>query len=203
MSDQERQADAFTYGQLGSGSGFQRSSRYASSGGARPDYTPLTPKAETADPLATAFAEGFAAGMAEAQADAEQRAQLDAAARARLELSFNKLDRELADELRLRLRDTVTAMCEATIAPFAIDEDALLARIAKAVSMMQRADDERLIRLHPDDIALISDRLAAEWDVTPDPTLERGCLRVECANGGLEDGPAVWRRVIAEALQQC
>jgi flagellar assembly protein FliH len=33
--------------------------------------------------------------------------------------------------------------------------------------------------------------------------LERGALRVEAANGGVEDGPAQWRQAIAEALALC
>ena len=69
--------------------------------------------------------------------------------------------------------------------------------------MLARADDERLIRLHPDDIALLSPRFAADWQVAPDPALERGALRVETPNGGVEDGPDLWRRAIAEALHQC
>ena len=104
---------------------------------------------------------------------------------------------------RLRLRDTVAALCEQAIAPFALDEEALLRRIDKAVAMLARADDDRVIRLHPEDIALLSPRLPQEWHVLPDAALERGALRVECATGGVEDGPAGWRRAIAEALHQC
>ena len=101
------------------------------------------------------------------------------------------------------LRDTVAALCEAAIAPLALDEDALARRIVTAVSMLARADDERVIRLHPDDLDLVSQRLSAEWQVEPDPTLERGAVRVETATGGVEDGPGQWRRAIAEALHQC
>ena len=34
----------------------------------------------------------------------------------------------------------------------------------------------------------------------PDPALERGALGSRAPNGGVEDGPAQWRRAIAEAL---
>ena len=69
--------------------------------------------------------------------------------------------------------------------------------------MLSRADDERLIRLHPEDIKLISPRISADWQVQSDATLERGSIRVESAQGGVEDGPEQWRRAIAEALHQC
>jgi len=71
--------------------------------------------------------------------------------------------------------------------------------------MFSRADDERLIRLHPEDLALIKPQLPKDWHFFPDPALERGAIRVEARQGGVEgggveDGPAQWRRAIAEAL---
>ncbi|SFF76109.1 flagellar assembly protein FliH [Novosphingobium sp. CF614] len=168
-----------------------------------PRPEPVAIEEEAPDPVAEAFAAGFAAGHEQARGEAEARAAADAAAREGLMLSFHRFDNALEEELRLRLRDTVAALCEASIAPLALDEEALLRRIARAVSMLARADDERVIRLHPEDLGLVSPRLSAEWQVQPDPKLERGTIRIESANGGVEDGPATWRLAIAEALQQC
>lgn len=188
---------------LSAASGFRSDARFAAPGSpAAAEPTPA-PELEPEDPLTLAFTEGFAAGVAEAQAQAQQQALEDAAARDGLALSFAKLDKDLEEELRQRLRDTVAALCEAAIAPLALDQDALLRRVERAVSLLARADDERVIRLHPDDIVLLSQRFAADWQVVPDPLLERGALRVESANGGVEDGPDLWRREIAEALRQC
>ena len=69
--------------------------------------------------------------------------------------------------------------------------------------MLARADDERVLRLHPDDLALIAGQLPEGLPVLADPVLERGGLRVETSNGGVEDGPEQWRRAIAEALSAC
>lgn len=162
-----------------------------------------TEPVEVADPLAEAYAQGHEAGYTEAQAHARLRAEEDATAHAALTLSFVRLDAELEEELRRRLRDTVAALCEAAIAPLALDEDMLLRRVQAAVAMLSRAEDDRVIRLHPDDIALIDKRVANDWQVHPDPALERGTIRVETQTGGVEDGPASWRRAIAEALHQC
>ncbi|MBV1690686.1 flagellar assembly protein FliH [Novosphingobium sp. G106] len=185
------------------GGTFRSDARFSSAGAAAPMDAPRMPEPEPEDPLAMAFAEGYATGAAEAQAQADERTLADAAAREGLTLSFAKLDRDLEEELRQRLRDTVAALCEAAIAPLALDQDALLRRVERAVSLLARADDERVVRLHPDDIVLLSERFAADWQVVPDPLLERGALRVESANGGIEDGPDLWRREIAEALRQC
>lgn len=191
---------------LGGPGGFRRNARFLRM--AEPPV-PLGPEPEPEpdvpayDPISHAYAEGYAAGATAAQAEADEQARVEAEARARLELSFARLDHDLEEELRQRLRDTVAALCEAAIAPLALDEEALLRRIEKAVSMLARADDVRVIRMHPDDLAMIGPRLAAEWQVLPDAALERGGLRVESTAGGIEDGPAVWRQAIAEALHQC
>ena len=185
----------------GAASGFRGDVRFAES--AVPAPPPPEPAEVPEDPLAIAWTEGYATGVAEARAEAEAQEAAAAHARHGLALSFARLDRTLEEELRLRLRDTVAALCEQAIAPCALDEDALLRRIDKAVAMLARADDDRVIRLHPEDIALLSPRLPQEWHVLPDAALERGALRVESATGGVEDGPAVWRRAIAEALHQC
>lgn len=158
---------------------------------------------EAFDPIAEAFTQGFAAGHEQARMEAEAQAAADAAAREGLVLSFARLDSVLEEELRLRLRETVAALCEGAIAPLAIDEEALMRRVERAVSMLARVDDERVIRLHPDDAALVSPRLSAEWQVQPDARLERGTVCIDSANGGVEDGPATWRLAIAEALHQC
>lgn len=189
-------------------SGFRADARY---GGANPALSTPQPEPEPAlpdedlgpDPLAEAFTQGFAAGHDQASAEAAARTAEDHAAREGLALSFQRLDDVLAEELRQRLRDTVAALCGAALGPFALDEEALLRRIGTAVAMLSRADDERTIRLHPADLALVSPRLAADWTVEADASLERGTVRVDTPGGGVEDGPATWRLAIAEALGKC
>jgi flagellar assembly protein FliH len=194
----EGRKEGLPFAAFGASTGFRSDTRYA----AAPSSAPQ-PEGEPEDPLGVAWAEGYAAGAEQAQAEAAQQARIEAEARTALKLNFAKLDRELEDLLRQRLRDTVAALCEAALAPLALDESALAGRIERAVALFARADDERVIRLHPDDIALVSPRLAEDWQVVPDPSLDRGALRVESASGGVEDGPAEWRAAIAEALHQC
>jgi flagellar assembly protein FliH len=203
-------AERLPFEALSVASGFRSDARFAPPGHSPvpvqfdlPAEIDLPAQSEPEDPLAIAYAAGYAAGAAEAQARADDCARAEAAAREGLALSFARLDRDLGEELRQRLRDTVAALCEAAIAPLALDEDALMRRIERAVSLLARADDERLIRLHPEDVALLSPRFAADWQVLPDRTLARGALRIETPNGGVEDGPELWRRAIAEALHQC
>ena len=180
---------------LGQSAGFRGDARFAPA-----PLAHAPPAVAAEDPVAVAWADGFAAGADEARAAAEQRACSEAQAREALALGFARLDSELAESLRQRLHDTVAALCEAALAPLALDTAALASRIERALALFQRAEDERTIRLNPDDLALISDRMAADWRIVPDPALERGALRVETDSGGVEDGPAQWRQAIAEAL---
>lgn len=182
-------------------SGFQQDVRFAIAGHPRDAHLPLPVEPE--DPIALAWAEGYVKGAEDARAEAAQAMAADAAARAALDLSFTRFDAELAESLRQRLQDTVMALCEATLVPYAHDEKTLAQRVERAVAMLSRADDDRVIRLHPDDLALVAPRLPQEWKFSPDPTLERGALRVETQNGGVEDGPAQWRRALAEAFHAC
>jgi flagellar assembly protein FliH len=158
---------------------------------------------EATDPVAQAWAAGHAAGLNEAQAAAQASAEAETAARAPIELALAKLNTDLAEQLRQRLLATVEALCEAAIAPLALDREALAVRVTKAAAMLVRADDDKVLRLHPEDLRLIGKNLPDHLEVQEDSTLERGELRIETASGGVEDGPAHWRRAIAETLAQC
>lgn len=160
-----------------SGGGFSRDLRFASA--ANPPPASAQPEPEAPDPMAMAYADGHAAGMAEALATAQAEAMIDEAARQHFAFSFSRLDADLAEQLRHKLHETVTALCEAVLQPMALDTGALGRRIETAVAMFVRADDERIIRLHPDDLTLVAARLPANWQFVPDPTLERGALCVE------------------------
>lgn len=152
---------------------------------------------------ASAWAEGYAAGRAEAEAECAAMLATHDAAQTKLKLTLARLDAEQEELLRQRLYAAIEVLCEASLAPLQLDADALLARVHRAAAMLARADDERVLRLHPDDLALIAAALPDGLETHPDPALERGALRLESANGGVEDGPAHWRRAIAEAISQC
>ena len=181
---------------LAGGGGFQPDPRFCT------DLHTAAPP-DPVDPVAQAWDEGYAAGSAEAAASAIAEAEENARAQAAITLSFARLDAQLAEDLRQKLFITVESLCEAAIAPLALDKAALTARVERAASMLARADDERVLRLHPDDFKLVARHLPAGLEVLPDPALERGAIRIETAAGGVEDGPENWRRAIAEALGEC
>jgi flagellar assembly protein FliH len=164
---------------------------------------PVLPEEPQEDPETRAFAAGYAQGAADAEAAFAEALAAQEAARAKLELAFGRLDADLTRELEARLRDTVLALCAPLLGEYAADPEALAARVKTAAAMLARAGDERVIRLHPEDLALLAARLPEDWHFEPDPALERGGLRIEGTAGGVEDGPATWQRALSDALSAC
>jgi flagellar assembly protein FliH len=155
------------------------------------------------DPVAEAYARGFADGVAQARDEALHAERERDAARARIELAFARFDEASGAALTERLRQTVHALCEEAVLPLALDAEGLVARIEAAVALLRRTQDERRVLINPDDFPLIQGRLPADLTVEPDASVERGALRIETADGGVEDGPTHWRRILAEAFREC
>lgn len=149
-----------------------------------------------------AFARGFEEGRKSAMIEAAENAAREDAARERLGAQLMTIGSEDERRLSQRLRDIALALCSETLAPIALDEAALNRRIAACLAMLREAE-ERVVHLHPDDIAFIDPELAGTLTIRADPALERGEVRVESADGGVEHGPTTWRKAIAEALKPC
>lgn len=156
------------------------------------------PDAEPApDALALAYAEGEAAGRAAALAEAER----DAARQRALRLAFRQLDEAAAEVLASDLAETVIALCDKVLADHAVDRAALLARCQAAAARIGGAAGALRLHLHPEDIAGLDPEALGEWSVIADSALERGALLLEGPDGAVRDGPADWRRAIADAVR--
>lgn len=155
------------------------------------------------DPEEAAFEAGRAQGRLDALETARREEADRDAARGQIELAFARMNEDALLQLRDRLRQTVLALCEEAIMPLAIDADGLVLRVERAAAMLRRAQDEKRVLLNPADFDLVAARLPAGLDCAPDAGVERGALRVETADGGVEDGPGQWRRILAEAFREC
>lgn len=185
---------------LRSRGGFSRDPRFSPLLARSSPAGPADPKP---DPIAEAYERGFAEGSAQAREAALRIEREREAQRGAIELAFAQFDEHSEAELRERLRQTILALCEATILPVALDADGLAARVEKATGMLQRAHDERRVLLNPEDLALVKDRLPKGLSVEAESFVERGGLRIETPDGGIEDGPTQWRRILAEAFREC
>ena len=180
------------------------------SGGFAPDqrYSIGTPAAPpTADDDGEAeremqrrLREAFAAGMAQGQAEARAEALAEREAFERLRMSLGRLDEKMSRQIADRLAETVALLCEVTLAPLALDRDALQRRCQAAASALGEAQESLTLHLHPDDIASLDPEFAQNWAIVAAPALERGTVRVEGAEAGAIDGPAEWRAALQAAL---
>tara|TARA_R100000049_G_C1955142_1_gene108121 strand:+ start:6255 stop:6854 length:600 start_codon:yes stop_codon:yes gene_type:complete len=170
---------------------------------AQPAYAANSDAPAKGDPVAEAHARGYEEGRDAAMREmAAIRAEEDAA-RTAITLAFARFDEDSAQALRERLRETVIALCEDAVLPLALDTEGLARRVEAAAALLQRKTDERVIRIHPTDLALVQPLVDPALTLLADPSIERGGLRIDTEDGGVEDGPGQWRQAIAEALAQC
>ena len=155
------------------------------------------------DPLADSYASGYRDGQAAALAQAEEAMQRERRERALIELAFARFDAESERQLRDRMLATVHALCEEAVLPLALDSEGLARRVEAAAAMLQRKHDQRIVHLHPEDLELVKASVPASLELVADGSVERGGLRVETDDGGVEDGPQQWRRALAEIFDTC
>lgn len=153
--------------------------------------------------LDKALADAFAAGEKQAREAAAADYAAQDKVREKLRLSITKLDTQQQEKLSIRLAETVAALCEETLAPLALDRDALERRCAAAAHLLGDSIIDATLRLHPDDITMMGRDFAATWHMLPDPALERGTISFDTPEGCVVDGPAEWRFALKEALGLC
>lgn len=180
---------------IGQQQGFIPDPRYTAAG-KLPQEPSATLAADGPDELATAFANGREQGLADAAAAAGQ----SAVERRRMGSALRQMDEEMIERLGREMTETIALLCEATLAPLALDRALLAQRCEKAAALLGARASGQVLYLHPQDITELDQGFAANWDIKPDPALERGALRIETADGGISDGPAQWRATVAEGL---
>lgn len=186
------------YAALGKRGSFARNGRYT-----MPVAEDLSAPVEAEDAAEKAYRAGYEDGQVSARADFEAQLKAERAERSAIELAFARFDADSGRVLRDRMLATVQALCEEAVLPLALDPEGLARRVEAAAAMLQRKQDQRIIHIHPDDLELVRDNLSQDLELVPDGSVERGGLRVETDDGGVEDGPQQWRRALAEIFDTC
>lgn len=163
---------------------------------ARPGNGPFS------DPIAAAHAAGFAEGQAAARVEAEE-------ARAREAALLDQVSTALAagahfDRERMagQLRQTVLHLVSRLVGEVGVAPDVLAGRIAAAVDLLADSAESALLRLHPDDVALVEGKLPATIFPVGDPHVARGGFVIESASTIVEDGPDLWLEQLAQAIDR-
>ncbi|WP_423606024.1 FliH/SctL family protein [Sphingomonas sp. MS122] len=166
------------------------------------DPEPTPESREFVDPIAAAraagYAEGLAAGRAEADAASAQQAALlqqvsDALAQGA------HFDRE---RMAGHLRQTVLHLVSKMIGESGVAPDVLASRIEAATDMLADSAESAILRLHPDDVALVQGHLPKTVFPVGDPHVARGGFVIESASTIVEDGPDMWLEQLAAAIDR-
>ena len=166
------------------------------------DPEPVPDVREFVDPIAAARAAGYAEGLAAGRAEADAAAAQQAALLQQVSDALTKgvhFDRErMAGHLRQTVLHLVAKMIgEAGIAP-----DVLAARIEAAADLLADSAESAILRLHPDDVALVQGYLPKTVFPVGDPHVPRGGYVIESASTIVEDGPDMWLEQLAQAIDR-
>ena len=133
-----------------------------------------------------AFAQGFDEGcrvIGDGQA-------AEAEARNRLAEALELLTPAPSGMLSTMLSATVVRLVEQIVGEVEIDIDRLVQRCDTVAAFIEENDAKGALHLHPDDIALLEGEVIGV-KLVPDAAMHRGCVRLETADGWVEDGPDV------------
>lgn len=154
------------------------------------------------DPIEAArtagYDEGYAAAIA-AQQDGEAR---DAALNAGIGAALSgggAIDRAMLAE---HLRRTVLALVTRIVGDAGVSGDLLARRIEAATDCLADASESAMLRVHPDDVALLDGRLPATVFAVGDGAVARGSFVMESASTVVEDGPAMWLEQLETAIER-
>ena len=167
-------------------------------------WDPLDPASETEsflDPLAAAHAAGYAEGLAAAAAVTQGNAARDQALLAGLAAALNT-DRVDRDRVAMQLRQTVLLLVGKLVGEIGIAPDLLAGRIEAATDLLADSAEAALLRVNPEDVALIDGKLPKSIFAAGDASVARGSFVLESASTIVEDGPAMWLDQLASAIDR-
>lgn len=176
--------------------GFAPADLRARAAGPRPfdgGYDPFDTKP---DPIAVAHAEGYAEGLAAAAAEqGRDRALADGIA----EALSGRVDR---DQVARHLRQTVLLLVSKIVGETGVAPDILAGRIEAATELLTDTAESAMLRVHPDDVALLEGRLPATVFAVGDAAVARGSFVMESASTIVEDGPELWLDQLSQAIER-
>jgi flagellar assembly protein FliH len=141
----------------------------------------------TLDPVeqarADAFAEGFDAGMR----IAGENQTADEDTRGRLATALEQIAPASNGALSALLSAAVLRLVTQIVGEVEIDADLLARRVEAVAAFIEEEQGRTGLRVNPDDLALLEDHEFG-LPLTPDASVSRGGVRLDTADGWIEDG---------------
>lgn len=155
-----------------------------------------------ADPVSAAHARGVAEGRAAALAEMGEDDGRDVALLTQLAEALKADDRFDRAQLARHMRQTVLFLVTKLIGEVGIAPDLLARRIEAATDMLTDAAESAMLRVHPDDVALLEGKLPKTVFAVGDAAVARGAFILESASTIVEDGPDLWLEQLAQAIDR-
>lgn len=140
------------------------------------------------DPLEQAKAEAFAQGFDEGMRVAIEGFSADEETKARLALALEQIAPAADAALSSLLSAAVLRLVTQIVGEVSVDAGLLARRVEGVCRFIEEGQSRNSLHLHPDDIAMLGPRDFG-FPLTPDQGLSRGSVRLETADGWIEDGP--------------
>ena len=154
------------------------------------------------DAVATAHAAGYAEGIAAALAETSEAGERDRALLTRLGEALRADDRLDRDKMAQQLRQTVLFLVSKLVGEIGVAPDMLASRIDAASDMLADAAESAMLRVHPDDVAMLEGKLPRSVFAIGDSAIARGSFVLESASTIVEDGPELWLEQLAMAIDR-
>lgn len=145
---------------------------------------------EPGDAVESARLEGFTLGFDEGCRVTREAAAADSDAIHRLAQALELLAPAPSGTLSTMLSAAVVRLVGQIVGEVEIDPTMLQARCDAVAAMIDDGEAKSALHLHPDDVPLV-DHAGLGVKVVADAQMKRGCVRLDTADGWVEDGPDV------------
>lgn len=146
-------------------------------------------------PTVDMYQAGYDAGRRDAEAALDvERTQYKA-----LIATANALQAEPSEELAVLIAEAVERLVTQIVGNATVDRGWLNHHAARAAALVAECDAARTMWLHPDDLPLV-DSNQISLTLMADPHADRGSIRIECSNGWIEHGKALYLEALRAEL---
>lgn len=153
---------------------------------------PDEPASPYIDQVEAAHAAGYAEGFAAARAAVDEAGTRDKALLTELLARLQAGDRLDREAVASRLRQTVLHLVGRLVGEIGVSADLLTGRIEAAAELLADTGEPAMLRVNPEDVALLEGRLPKTIFAVGDAGVARGSFVLEAASTIVEDGPALW-----------
>ncbi len=187
-AEQLADAQPVTIGALGQARGSVFTARFADGQEVLRPRSGAARQENRTDPVEQAKAEAFAQGFDEGMRVAIEGFSVDEEMKARLAIALEHIAPAANGALSSLLSAAVLRLVTQIVGEVSVDADLLARRVEGVCRFIEEGQSRNSLHLHPEDIAMLGQRDFG-FPLTPDDGLSRGSVRLETADGWIEDGP--------------